>query len=151
MLFQAAANPSAVHDVTERAELAAPGGRAVLGRLVEGQLAVEHVVVGRATAASDNGGLGVRGVCVVGGLGVGGGRRGNRVGPRGRRVVNHGLGDVRGADAVARVGEQRTEQEGDEDAPIDADRGLDQPLVAAVGLVELAVEDQPASPTARRP
>ena len=78
--------------------------------------------------------------------GVGGRGRGHRVGRRGRRVVDEGLGHVRRADAVARVGEQRPEQEGDEDAPLDADRRLDQPFLAAVGLVELAVEDQEHDP-----
>ena len=84
-------------------ERSAARRRAVLGGLVEGELAVERVVVRRAPAARDDGVLGVRTV----GRGVGGSGRGHRVGRRGRRVVDQGLGHVRRPDAVARVREQR--------------------------------------------
>jgi hypothetical protein len=55
---------------------------------------------------------------------------------------------VGGAQAVARVGQQRAEQEGDEDAPLHSDRRLDQAFLAPVGLVELAEEDQEHHPQA---
>ena len=119
-------SPSTAASLAARAARARPVGRRSCSCAVAAR-------VGSSSSSSSHGARlgGARGVRSPR---AGAGRRRRRLGRVAWRMRKPG------------VGEQRAEQERDEDAPLDADRGVDRALVPAVGLVELAVEDEEHHP-----